>query len=46
VLSFFSTTTLFGTPVDITLSDLAIESFFPADAASRDIVRRASPVAG
>jgi MmyB-like transcription regulator ligand binding domain len=31
VLSFFSTTTVFGTPVDITLSELAVESFFPAD---------------
>ena len=31
-LAFFSTTTVFGTPVDITLSELAIESFFPADA--------------
>lgn len=32
VLTFFSTTMVFGTPVDITLSELAIESFFPADA--------------
>lgn len=31
VLSFLSTTTVFGTPVDITLSELAVESFFPAD---------------
>jgi transcriptional regulator with XRE-family HTH domain len=31
VLSFISTTTVFGTPVDITLSELAIETFFPAD---------------
>lgn len=31
-LSFFSTTTVFGTPVDVTLSELAIEAFFPADA--------------
>jgi transcriptional regulator with XRE-family HTH domain len=30
-LSFFSTTTVFGTPIDITLSELAIEAFFPAD---------------
>ena len=30
-LSFISTTTVFGTPVDITLSELVIESFFPAD---------------
>lgn len=32
VLSFLSTTTVFGTPRDITLAELAIESFFPADA--------------
>lgn len=31
-LRFFSTTTVFGTPLEITLSELAIESFFPADA--------------
>lgn len=31
-LTFLSTTTIFGTPVDITLSELALESFFPADA--------------
>src|SRR6202521_2909166 len=30
-LSFFSTTMIFGTPVDITLSELAVETFFPAD---------------
>jgi len=31
-LSFFSTTTMFGTPIDITLTELAIEAFLPADA--------------
>lgn len=31
-LSFISTTTVFGTAVDVTLSELAIEAFFPADA--------------
>jgi hypothetical protein len=31
VMAFLSTTTIFGTPVDITLAELAIESFFPAD---------------
>ncbi len=30
-LSFFSTTTIFGTPVDVTLSELAVEAFYPAD---------------
>lgn len=32
VLDFLSTTTVFGTPIDVTLSELAIESFFPANA--------------
>jgi transcriptional regulator with XRE-family HTH domain len=39
VLSFFSTTTVFGTPVDITLSELAIEAFFPADPQTADALR-------
>ena len=30
-LSFMSTTMIFGTPVDVTLSELALETFFPAD---------------
>ncbi len=40
VLSFFSTTTLFGTPVDITVSELAIEAFLPADAETAECMRR------
>ena len=40
ILSFFSTTMVFGTPVDVTLSELAIESFFAADAETDAIVRR------
>jgi hypothetical protein len=32
LLSLFSTTTVFGTPVDVTLAELAIEAFLPADA--------------
>ncbi len=39
-LSFFSTTTVFGTPIDITLSELAIEAFFPADAATAEALRK------
>jgi transcriptional regulator with XRE-family HTH domain len=39
-LSFFSTTTVFGTPVDITLSELAVEAFFPADAATAEALRK------
>ncbi len=31
LLSFITTTTIFGTPVDVTLQELAVESFFPAD---------------
>lgn len=30
-LSFFGTVATFGTPLDVTVSELAIESFFPAD---------------
>jgi transcriptional regulator with XRE-family HTH domain len=39
-LSFFSTTMVFGTPVDVTLSELALESFFPADAETAAAVQR------
>ena len=42
LLSFFTTTTVFGTPVDVMLSELAIESFYPADAATADAVRSAA----
>jgi len=35
-LSFFSTVTTFGTAVDITVSELSIEAFFPADASTAD----------
>ncbi len=38
-LSFMSTITVFGTPVDVTLSELAIETFFPADAATAAALR-------
>src|SRR5688572_2102606 len=31
ILAFFGTTTVFGTPLDITLSELAVEAFFPAN---------------
>jgi hypothetical protein len=41
-LSFFTTTMLFGTPVDVTLSELAVESFFPADAATAELVKELS----
>ncbi len=38
-LSFFSTITTFGTAVDITVAELAIEAFFPADAATAEHLR-------
>ena len=41
-LSFISTTTVFGTPVDVTLAELALETFFPADAATAEQLRRAA----
>ncbi len=40
-LSLISTTTVFGTPRDVLLSEMAIETFFPADAATRDILEGA-----
>jgi transcriptional regulator with XRE-family HTH domain len=43
VLSFFSTTTIFGTPVDVTLSELALECFYPADDATVEAVRALTP---
>jgi transcriptional regulator with XRE-family HTH domain len=42
LLSFFSTTTVFGTPTEVTLSELAIELFFPADADTARAVRKRS----
>lgn len=39
-LSFLSTTMVFGTAVDVTLAELAVEAFFPADDATADALRR------
>ncbi|WP_437282888.1 helix-turn-helix transcriptional regulator [Sorangium sp. So ce375] len=39
ILSFLSTTMVFGTPIDVTLSELAVESFFPADQATAEALR-------
>jgi transcriptional regulator with XRE-family HTH domain len=38
-LSFLSMTTVFGTPLDITLSELAIEAFLPADSETAEALR-------
>ena len=40
VLNFISTTTVFGTPVDITLQELALETFFPADGMTGEVLRK------
>lgn len=39
-LSFISTTTIFGTPVDVTLQELALETFFPADEMTAQALRQ------
>lgn len=41
VLSFISTATVFGTAVDITLAELTLETFFPADAVTAEALRAA-----
>jgi hypothetical protein len=38
-LAFFSTVTTFGAAIEITTSELAIESFYPADAHTGKVVR-------
>ncbi len=38
-LSFISCTTVFGTPVDVTVSELALETFFPADPETAALLR-------
>lgn len=39
VLSFISTTTVFGTAVDVTVQELTLETFFPADAGTAEALR-------
>jgi transcriptional regulator with XRE-family HTH domain len=38
-LRFFSTMTVFGSPLDVTIAELAIESFFPSDEATAALFR-------
>ena len=38
-LSFFSTVSTFGTPLDVTVAELVIESFFPADPKTAAVLR-------
>jgi transcriptional regulator with XRE-family HTH domain len=39
VLSLFSTTTVFGTAVEVTLSELMLEAFYPADDTTKEVLR-------
>jgi len=39
VVSLFSTVTTFGTPRDITVEELAIEAFYPADVQTSQLLR-------
>ena len=39
-LSFFGTIATFGTALDVTVAELSIEAFFPADAATAEALRR------
>jgi len=45
-LDLFSTTTVFGTPLDVTLSELAIEAFVPANTDTADRLRRLAAASG
>jgi hypothetical protein len=42
VLSLFSTTTVFGTAVEVTLSELVLEAFYPADEITGELLKRAA----
>jgi len=42
-LRFLSTVTTFGTPADITVEELSIEAFLPADAATAEVLRCLAP---
>lgn len=45
-LSLFTVIATFGTPVDVTVSELAIETFFPADEATAERLRRLAEATG
>ena len=44
-LSFLSATTVFGTPLDVTLEEIALEQLYPADEFTERAVRAAAQVA-
>jgi transcriptional regulator with XRE-family HTH domain len=43
VLSCFSTTTVFGTATEVTLSELVLEAFYPADEQTAEMLRKMAP---
>ena len=45
-LSFIGTTMVFGTAVDITLSEVVLETFFPADAATAQALAQLAQASG
>ena len=45
ILSFYSARTVFGSPIDLTLDDLAMETFLPADAETAEAMRVLCPAA-
>jgi len=44
-LAFFSIVATFGTPLDVTVAELMIEAFYPADAATAELLRRTAGAA-
>jgi transcriptional regulator with XRE-family HTH domain len=46
VVSLFGTVTVFGTPIDVTVAELALECFYPADPETAEILRRATSSRG
>ena len=42
-LTFFSTVATFGTAVDVTVAELSIEAFFPADSATAGFLHELLP---
>src|SRR5215472_10346566 len=44
IVSLISTVTVFGTPIDVTVAELALECFYPADAATAGILQRAAAI--
>jgi hypothetical protein len=46
MLHLISTTTVFGSPVDITLQELALETFFPGDEATARALREMAEAPG